>query len=77
MQIIRSEIHKIFLKPEHILTVKLNIRKVFAEFTNSAIFTDCNGNKIFMEDFKAVYVAGGTARMNGATGDSPTALPYI
>ena len=66
-----------FLKPENKLTAKLNIRKVFAEFTHSGIFTDCNGNKIFMEDFKAVYVADGTATMNGATGDSPIVFPYI
>ena len=76
MLIIRSEIHNRF-KPENKLTAKLNIRKVFAEFTHIGVFTDCNGNKIFEEDFKSVYVADGTATMNGATGDSPIVLPYI
>ena len=52
-----------YLKPETKLTIKLDMRKVFADFTSHGFFTDCNGNKIFMEDFKAVYVAGGTAPM--------------
>ena len=52
-----------YLNPETKLTIKLDMRKVFSDFTSHGFFTDCNGNKIFMEDFKAVYVAGSTSPM--------------
>jgi hypothetical protein len=52
-----------YLKPETKLTIRLDMRKVLAAFNSQGFFTDCNGNKIFKEDFKGVYIAGGTAPM--------------
>jgi hypothetical protein len=52
-----------FLQPATKLTIRLDMRKVLADFSSKGFYIDCNGNKIFKEDFKAIYVAGGTAPM--------------
>jgi hypothetical protein len=52
-----------YLKPSTQLTIRLDMRKVLADFNSKGFFIDCNRNKIFKEDFKAVYVAGGIAPM--------------
>ncbi len=52
-----------YLSPATDLTIRLDMRKVLSDFNDKGFFIDCNGNKIFKEDFKAVYVAGATAPM--------------
>jgi len=52
-----------YLLPATDLTIRLDMRKVLSDFNGKGFFIDCNGNKIFKEDFKAVYVAGATAPM--------------
>jgi hypothetical protein len=52
-----------YLLPATDLTIRLDMRKVLSDFNDKGFFIDCNGNKIFKEDFKAVYVAGATAPM--------------
>jgi hypothetical protein len=49
-----------YLKPDTKLTIRLDMRDVFADFRSKGFYVTFNGDKIFKEDFKAVYVAGGT-----------------
>lgn len=51
------------IKPDHKLKIRLDLRKVLAEIKAKGFYTAFNGNKIFKEDFKHVYVAGATAPM--------------
>ena len=52
-----------YLQPDTKLIIRLDMRKVLADFSKKGFYIDCNNNKIFKEDFKAVYIAGGTAPM--------------
>jgi len=52
-----------FLKRDTRLTLRLDMRAVLADFKTKGYYTTFNGDKIFKEDFKGVYVAGGTAPM--------------
>lgn len=40
------------------LSIKLDMRKVFEDFSKKGFFETFNGEKIYKEDFKGVYVAG-------------------
>lgn len=50
-----------YLKPSTELKLRLDMRHVFDAFETQGFYTTFDGSKIFEEDFKAVYVAGGTA----------------
>ncbi|MFM2358598.1 MAG: hypothetical protein RLY16_591 [Bacteroidota bacterium] len=52
-----------YLKPETKLTVRLDMRSVLADFNKQGYFVTYKGDKIFKEDFKGVFIAGGTAPM--------------
>jgi hypothetical protein len=54
---------KNFLAPDSKLLVKLDMRDVLAGFNKEGYYTTFDGNKIYKEDFKGVYIAGGTAPM--------------
>ena len=51
------------IKPDHKLKIRLDLRKVLTEIKAKGFYTAFNGDKIFKEDFKHVYVAGATAPM--------------
>ena len=52
-----------FLKPDTRLKIKVDMRAVVAAFKAQGFYTTFNGDKIFKEDFKGLYVAGGTLPM--------------
>lgn len=53
-----------FLAPNTVFKVKVDMRKVLADFKNTGYYVAVNGDKIYKEDFKGVFIAGGSAPMN-------------
>mgnify|MGYP003575268644 CR=1 FL=1 len=47
-----------FVKPDTKLTLRLDLREVLDGFKSKGFYTAFNGDKIYKEDFKGVYVAG-------------------
>ncbi len=43
------------------LTIRVDLNEVFTAFNQQGYYTTFNGNKLYKEDFKGVYVAGNTA----------------
>ncbi len=52
-----------YLPPGTKLKISVDMREVFDAFNRQGFYTAFNGNKIYKEDFKGVYVAGNTAPM--------------
>lgn len=52
-----------FLKPDTKLTIKVDMSPVLSEFKAKGYYTTFKGDKIYKEDFKGLYVAGGAAPM--------------
>ena len=52
-----------FLQPDTKLKIKVDMKAVFAAFKTQGFYTTFNGDKIYKEDFKGLYVAGGTLPM--------------
>ncbi len=52
-----------FLAPNTNLKLKLDLRQVLAEIKDKGYYTTFRGDKIYKDDLKAVFVAGGTAPM--------------
>lgn len=50
-----------YLKPGATLKLRLDMRPVMAAFDKQGYYTTFDGNKIFKQDFKGVYVAGNSA----------------
>ncbi|RZK29641.1 MAG: glycogen debranching protein, partial [Hymenobacter sp.] len=50
-----------FLKPGARLKIKLDMRGVLKEFQTKGYYTTFDGNRLYKEDFKGVYVAGSSA----------------
>lgn len=50
-----------FLSPNTSLKIRLDLRDVLQQFNEKGFYTTFNGDKIYKEDFKGVYVAGNTA----------------
>ncbi|MGN6601810.1 MAG: alpha-L-rhamnosidase-related protein [Ginsengibacter sp.] len=50
-----------YLPPGTRLTIRVDMSAVFDAFNRQGFYTAFNGNKIYKEDFKGVYVAGSTA----------------
>ncbi len=50
-----------FLLPDTKLTIKVDFTPVINEFNSKGYYTTINGDKIYKEDFKGLYIAGGTA----------------
>jgi hypothetical protein len=55
---------EIALAPDSKFNVKLDMRRVLAEIKSKGFFTTFNGDKIFKDDFKHVYIAGATAPLS-------------
>lgn len=53
----------LFLAPETGFTIKLDMREVLKAFSAQGYFQTAKGEKVYKEDFKAVYVAGNTLPM--------------
>lgn len=47
-----------FLPPNTALTIRLDMRDVLTAFKRDGFYTTYQGNKIYKEDFKGVYIAG-------------------
>lgn len=52
-----------YLHPSTRLKIRLDMRSVLKAFKEQGYYTAFNGDKIFKNDFKGVFVAGGTAPM--------------
>ncbi|KAA3439889.1 Bacterial alpha-L-rhamnosidase [Rufibacter hautae] len=50
-----------YLAPNTNLKIRLDMRPVLEAFSKKGFYTAFNGDKIYKEDFKGVFVAGGTA----------------
>ena len=50
-----------FLKPGAQLKLRVDMRGVLKEFNTKGFYTTFDGNRIYKEDFKGVYVAGSSA----------------
>lgn len=50
-----------FLPPDTKLTIRLDMREVLASFKSKGYYLTFNGDKIYKEDFKGVFVAGSAA----------------
>lgn len=50
----------VYLQPDTEWTIRLDMRHVFEAFQRQGYFETFNGSRIYKEDFKGVYVAGGT-----------------
>ena len=53
----------LYLKPSAQLKIRLDMRAVLNAFKIQGYFTCFNGNKIYKDDFKGVFIAGNTAPM--------------
>ena len=53
----------VYLKPDSKLTLKLDMRGVFNDFETRGYFEAFNGSRVYKNDFKGVFVAGGTSPM--------------
>jgi hypothetical protein len=52
---------KNYLPPNTTLRIRLDMREVVEAFKSKGFYTTFNGDKIYKEDFKGVYVAGSTS----------------
>lgn len=52
-----------FLAPDTKLFIRLNMRPVFEQFNLQGYYQTYNGTRLYRDDFKGVFVAGGTAPM--------------
>jgi hypothetical protein len=50
-----------FMQPNTKLTIRVDMREVLRQFSQNGFYSCFNGEKIYKEDFKGVYVAGNTA----------------
>ncbi|MBY0481783.1 MAG: hypothetical protein K2Q21_10530 [Chitinophagaceae bacterium] len=54
---------KQYLQPNTTLKVRLDGREILNQFANKGYYTCFNGTKIYKQDFKGIYIAGGTLPM--------------
>ena len=57
----RSVPDNTYIKPRTELKLRLDMRDILQAFEKDGFYTTFNGEKIYKQDFKGVYVAGGTA----------------
>lgn len=50
----------VYLAPNTQMKIRLDMRPVFEAFKKDGFYTSPTGDKIYKEDFKGVYIAGGT-----------------
>lgn len=50
-----------YLQPNTSLKIKLDMREVMQQFKEKGFYTAFNGDKIYKEDYKGVFIAGGSA----------------
>ncbi len=58
-----SKEENVYLQPATKWTLQLDMREVQKQFSELGFYTSVKGDKIYKEDFKAVYVAGNTLPM--------------
>lgn len=54
---------KTYLAPNTRLKIKLNGKEIFKQFKEKGFYTCFNGTKIYQQDFKGIYIAGGSLPM--------------
>lgn len=59
----KSSVYGKTLQPGTPLKIRLDMRKVFSDLQKQGYYEDSNGNKIYKNDFKGVFIAGNTAPM--------------
>lgn len=60
----RSIADNTYLQPKNELKIRLDMNEVLDAFEKNGYYTAFNGDKIFKQDFKGVYVAGNTAPLS-------------
>ena len=53
-----------YLSPNTALKIRVDMKEVMKQFNEKGFYTTINGDKIYKEDFKGLYVAGATAPMS-------------
>ena len=53
-----------YLAPNTPIRIRLNLRPMLADFKKQGFYTTFKGDKLYQQDFKHVYVAGGTAPLS-------------
>jgi len=53
-----------YLAPNTPVTIRLDLRPVLAAFKKDGFYTTFKGDKLYQQDFKHVYIAGGTAPLS-------------
>ena len=53
-----------YLQPNSELTIKLDFRVVLKQFKEKGFYTSVNGDNVYKEDFKGVFIAGGTSPLS-------------
>ncbi|HSK12623.1 MAG TPA: hypothetical protein VK907_05375, partial [Phnomibacter sp.] len=59
----KSGDEEVILQPETPWTIRLDMRQVLKGFEEQGFYTNVKGEKIYKDDFKAVYIAGNTLPM--------------
>ncbi|AKD02081.1 family 78 glycoside hydrolase catalytic domain [Pontibacter korlensis] len=54
----------VYLAPNTKMTVRLDMRPMLRAFEKEGAYTTPTGDRIYKEDFKGIYIAGGTAPLN-------------
>jgi len=52
-----------YIQPNTKLKIRLDAREIVKQMDNQGFFTCFNGTKIYKQDFKGIYIAGGTLPM--------------
>ncbi len=55
--------NKSYLQPNTKLKIRLDARDIIKQFAEKGFYTCFNGTKIYKQDFKGIYIAGGTLPM--------------
>jgi hypothetical protein len=60
-QLIQKPTDNQVLAPNTVMKFSVDLREVLQQFDEKGFYLTCNGDKIYKDDFKGVYIAGGTA----------------
>jgi hypothetical protein len=62
-QLNKLQSNKTYLQPNTKLKIRLDGRDILKQFSEKGFYTCFNGTKIYKQDFKGIYIAGGTLPM--------------
>jgi hypothetical protein len=62
-QLLQKSDKKEYLQPNTKLKIRLDAREIIKQISTQGFYTCFNGTKIYKQDFKGIYIAGGTLPM--------------